>query len=57
MFACWKGHINTAKVLVENGAIVDIVNKVYQFHTKININASCKVYLCIILRLACLHSM
>ena len=28
MYACCEGHIRIAKLLVENGAIVDLVNKV-----------------------------
>ena len=28
MAACWKGHIITAKILVENGAVIDLRNKV-----------------------------
>ena len=26
--ACWNNHINTARILVENGAIVDLLSKV-----------------------------
>ena len=33
MVACWNSHISTAKMLVENGAVVDLLNKV--------INESC----------------
>ena len=28
MAACWNNHINTARILVDNGAIVDLKNKV-----------------------------
>ena len=28
MAACWEGHTDTAKVLVENRAVVDLLNKV-----------------------------
>ena len=31
MAACWKGHISTAEILVENGAIVDLLNKVINY--------------------------
>ena len=28
MAACWNNHISTAKILVENGAVIDLLNKV-----------------------------
>ena len=28
MYACYQGRIDTAKVLIENGAIVDLLSKV-----------------------------
>ena len=31
MAACWQGHTDTAKVLVENGSVVDLPNKVKLF--------------------------
>ena len=33
MAACFNGHITTAKILVENGAIVDLLNRVIKFYT------------------------
>ena len=28
MSACWNNHVSTAKILVENGAVIDLLNKV-----------------------------
>ena len=28
MAACWRGHVSAAKTLVENGAVIDLRNKV-----------------------------
>ena len=28
MAACWNNHVSTAKILVENGADIDLLNKV-----------------------------